>query len=163
MDWRVLYIIGNLLKCRCLKWAHMTHLDIWNTSYGGSGIKLVIWLLTIKNKELTQFPSMQGECEILLERFRQGLQLCFWLHLKPRFAHKVMGPQSHRSFNFRNFGTPIWESRDKMPFGCGPRGEAQSILQRGRWWLPPSLGYGESCESELPVAHPSTKSAPTMH
>jgi hypothetical protein len=32
--WRVLYIIGNLLKCRCLKWACMTHLDICNTSYG---------------------------------------------------------------------------------------------------------------------------------
>jgi len=33
----------------------------------------------------------------------------------------------------------------------------------GRWWLPPSPGCGESCESELPVACPSTKSAPTLH
>jgi hypothetical protein len=33
-SWRVLYIIGKLLKCRCLKWARMAHLDIWNTSYG---------------------------------------------------------------------------------------------------------------------------------
>ncbi len=31
--WRVFYIIGNLLKRRCPKWAHMTHLDICNTSY----------------------------------------------------------------------------------------------------------------------------------
>jgi hypothetical protein len=30
----VLYIIEKLLKCRCPKWARMTHLDIWNTSYG---------------------------------------------------------------------------------------------------------------------------------
>ncbi len=22
------------MECRCLKWARMTHLDIWNTSYG---------------------------------------------------------------------------------------------------------------------------------
>jgi hypothetical protein len=29
-----LYIIGKLLKHKCLKWARMTHLDIWNTSYG---------------------------------------------------------------------------------------------------------------------------------
>jgi len=34
MDWRVLYIIEKLLKLRCLKWACITHLDIWNTSYG---------------------------------------------------------------------------------------------------------------------------------
>ncbi len=32
--WGILYIIGNLLKCRCPKWARMTHLDIYNTSYG---------------------------------------------------------------------------------------------------------------------------------
>jgi len=34
MDWRFFYIIEKLLKLRCLKWACMTHLDIWNTSYG---------------------------------------------------------------------------------------------------------------------------------
>jgi hypothetical protein len=34
LPWGVLYIIEKLLKCRCLKWAHMAHLDIWNTSYG---------------------------------------------------------------------------------------------------------------------------------
>jgi hypothetical protein len=30
----VLYIIKKLLKCRCLKWARIAHLDIWNKSYG---------------------------------------------------------------------------------------------------------------------------------
>ncbi len=32
--WGVLYIIGKILKCKCLKWARMTRLDIWNISYG---------------------------------------------------------------------------------------------------------------------------------
>jgi hypothetical protein len=32
--WEALYIDGKLLKCRCLKWACMTHSDICNTSYG---------------------------------------------------------------------------------------------------------------------------------
>jgi len=27
LDWKVIYIIGKLLKRRCLKWACMTHLD----------------------------------------------------------------------------------------------------------------------------------------
>jgi len=30
----VLYIIGKILERRCLKWACIAHLDIWNTSYG---------------------------------------------------------------------------------------------------------------------------------
>jgi hypothetical protein len=34
LDWINLYIIEKILKCKCLKWACITHLDIWNTSYG---------------------------------------------------------------------------------------------------------------------------------
>jgi hypothetical protein len=34
LPWRVIYIIGKLLKCRCLKWTRIAHLDISNTSYG---------------------------------------------------------------------------------------------------------------------------------
>jgi hypothetical protein len=34
LDWDVPYIIRKLLELRCLKWACMTHLNIWNTSYG---------------------------------------------------------------------------------------------------------------------------------
>jgi hypothetical protein len=30
----VLYIIGKLLERRCLKWARIAHLDIWNVRYG---------------------------------------------------------------------------------------------------------------------------------
>ncbi len=42
------------------------------------------------------------------------------------------------------FGSP----KTRILLGCGPRGETLSILKGGRWWLPPSLGHGESCESE---------------
>jgi hypothetical protein len=41
------------------------------------------------------------------------------------------------------FKTPTWESRDKKPFGCGPRGELQNILYKGRWLLPLSPGRDE--------------------
>jgi hypothetical protein len=34
MDCGVFYIIGKLLKRRCIKWAHIAHSNIWNTSYG---------------------------------------------------------------------------------------------------------------------------------
>jgi hypothetical protein len=30
----VFYTIGKLLDCKCLKWARIAHLDIWNISYG---------------------------------------------------------------------------------------------------------------------------------
>jgi hypothetical protein len=34
MDWKVPYIIGKLLELKFLKWAHMTHFDTLNTTYG---------------------------------------------------------------------------------------------------------------------------------
>jgi len=150
----VLYIIGKLLERRCLKWARIAHLDIWNTSYGkkkGPGVKLPVWLPTRKSRESTRFIWLQTTCHIPLESSRRELQLCFRPHFDPRSARKVMGLQSRRS-----------PGREKS-FGCGPRGEVQSIIYGGRWWLPPSPGRGESCVFVLPVAHPNTKGALTMH
>jgi hypothetical protein len=57
--------------------------------------------------------------------------------------------QSPKSPNRDSFETPPWESRDKNPFECGCRREAQSILHGGRWWLPLSPGRGESSESKI--------------
>jgi hypothetical protein len=65
-----------------------------------------------------------------------------------------MNAQSPRSPNRDNFGTPLWESWEKESFGCRCGGVTQSILYGGRWWLPASLGRGESV---LPVACFSTK------
>jgi hypothetical protein len=106
----------------------------------GSGIKLAIWLPTTKSQESTRLSCMQETCDIPLKIYWQGLQLCFRPHCDQRSAQEVMRPQSGRSLNCCNFGTPIWESRDKKPFGCGPRGVAQSILYGGRWWLPLESG-----------------------
>jgi len=55
MDRRVPYIIGNLLKRRCLKWACMTHSDIWNKSYGQkkgkeSNWQFDSWPLKVRNQ-----------------------------------------------------------------------------------------------------------------
>jgi hypothetical protein len=67
-----------------------------------------------------------------LKSSQRGLQLYFRPHPDPRSTHEVIAPQSRGSSNLGNFGTPIWESQDKKPFGCGPHGEAQSILYGGR-------------------------------
>jgi hypothetical protein len=55
MDWRVIYIIRKLLKRKCLKWVCMTHLDIWNTSYGQKKGRKSNWqfhfrLIKVKNQ-----------------------------------------------------------------------------------------------------------------
>jgi hypothetical protein len=71
-----------------------------------------------------------------------------------------MNAQSPESPNRDSFGTPLWESREKVPFGCKCGREAQRILYGGRWWLSPSPGHGESNESKVAMACPNTKSVP---
>jgi hypothetical protein len=60
-----------------------------------------------------------------------------------------MSVQSPGSSTRDNFGTPPWESREKVPFGCGSHRVTHIILYGGRWWLPPSPGCGESSESKV--------------
>jgi hypothetical protein len=90
---------------------------------------------------------VQVACNMSLERSWWELQLCFRPHPNWRSEHEVIALQSCRSSNLSSFETPLWESRDKKPFWCGPCGEVQSILYGGRWWLPSSPSRGESCES----------------
>jgi len=151
LHWGVLYIIENLSKCRCWKWAHMGHLDICSTRYGkeGLGLKLVIWLPTTKSRESTQPQCVQVECDTPLESFQREIQVCFRPHPNRRSEQRVMTSQSPESPNQNSFGTLPWESQNKKPFGCGCHEEAQRILHGGRWWLPPSPGRDESCESRV--------------
>jgi len=101
------YTIGKLLKCRCLKWARMTHLDnlkhkLWPKE--ALGVKLAVWLLTTKSQESLRLPCVKVTCNIPLESSQRVLKLCFRPYLNQRSTHKVMGPQSHKSPNFGNFG-----------------------------------------------------------
>jgi hypothetical protein len=61
-----------------------------------------------------------------------------------------MSSQSLKTPTRDSFGTPLWESWEKVPFGCSLDGELQRILYGGRWWLPPSPGRGESSVSKCP-------------
>jgi len=101
---------------------------------------------TTKSWESTRLRCVQVECNTPLESSRGELQLCFRPHPNRWFEQKVMIVQNPKNPNEDSFRTPLWESRDKKPFGCGCHGEAQSILYGGRWWLPSSPGHGESSD-----------------
>jgi hypothetical protein len=66
-----------------------------------------------------------------------------------RLGREVMNAQSPGSPNRDNLGTPLWESWEKVSFGCKCGGETQKILYGGRCWFPPSPGGGESSESKV--------------
>ncbi len=136
---------------------HLQH-KLWLKE--GPGVKQAVWLPTTKSRESTWSRCVQVECNTTLKSFQGELQVCFRPCPNRRLGREVMNAQSPGSPNRDSFGTPLWESREKVSFGCKCGGVMQRILYGGRWWLPPSSGRGESSESVLPVACPSTKGAP---
>jgi hypothetical protein len=125
---------------------HMQH-KLWLKE--GPGVKLVVWLPTTKSQESTWFRCVQVKWDTPLKSFEGELQLWFRPRPDPSSGRGVMNVQSPRSPNRDSFGTPLWESQEKEPFGCKCGGELQRILYGGRWWLPPSPGRDESSESKV--------------
>jgi hypothetical protein len=129
---------------------HLQH-KLWQKE--GSGVKpwvkLAVWLPTTKSQESTRLRCVHVKRDTPLESSQGELQICFRLHPNWRLEQRIMKLQNPGSSNRDSFGTPLWESRDKKPFGCRCRGETQRILYGRRWWLPPSLDRGESYESKV--------------
>jgi hypothetical protein len=125
----------------------------------GLGVKLTIWLPTTKSQEPTFSLCPILECDMAFESSRGELQLWFRPRLDRTLQSGVMSSQSPGTPTRDSFGTPPWESREKVPFGCS-LGELQRILYGGRWWLPPSPGRGESSESKCPWLVPTPKGVP---
>jgi hypothetical protein len=131
-----LCINGKLLKCRCLKWARIAHLDIWNTSYGQKKARESNSRES-NSRESASFDSRPLEVgnrpEILGCRRRATYR---WKALDESYnfssdciaigalhkklcALKVPGvPASGIS------GLPRGSPGREKPFGCWPRGEA---------------------------------------
>ncbi len=163
LDWTLSYTIGKLLKCKCLKWACMTHLNIYNTSYGQkkgreSKCQFDSQLLKVWNHFIylcaSGVPHIVGK---LLMR----ATIFLWASSQIKNLHKKLW--ASKMARVLILGFPIWESRNKMTFGCSPYGKAQKILERGRWWLPKVQAMLKFVNLCMRVAHSCTKSVPTMH
>jgi hypothetical protein len=131
LNWSASYIIRKILERRCLKWARMTHLNIWSTSYGQKKGWESNWesdSRPLKVKNRPDLLACRWRATYRWKVLNEGYNFTSDLMSIRGLQRKLWGPQSRRSPKFENFETPTWESRDKMPFGCGPRGEAQSIL-----------------------------------
>jgi hypothetical protein len=87
---------------------------------------------------------LQTTCLIPLKSSQWKLQLFFRPHFDPRSARKVMGLQSCGSPSWRNFGTPMRESREKKTIWMWApwrgseytiRGKVVASPKSGPWWV----------------------------
>jgi hypothetical protein len=131
LPWKVFYIIRKLLKFRCLKWACMDHLDIWNISYGQKKGRESNWQFNSRPLKVKNRPDLLGcrqratyHWKALDENSNFALDnTSIWGLLAKLWGSKVPGDPSGRIS-----GLPRESLGEKKQFGCRPRGEAQSIL-----------------------------------
>jgi hypothetical protein len=74
-----------------------------------------------------------------------------------------MGPQSRRSPNYGNFGTPKWESGRKCHLDAGPVASHRVYYKGEGGGFPQFRVVVNLVSLNLPVVHFNTKSALTMN
>jgi hypothetical protein len=130
-----LYINGKLLKFRCLKWARIAHLDIWNTSYGQKKAR------ESNSRESASFdsrPLKVGNRPKILSCWKRATYRWKGLDETYNFSldGKSIGGLLRKLWGFKVAGVqscaisglPRGSPGTKRPFGCHPRDELQSIL-----------------------------------
>jgi hypothetical protein len=92
--WGVLGVIGKVLKCRCLKWPRIGHLDIFSPSYGQKKSRESNWQFDTKSRESTSSRAPNWDYDTAFERSRRGLQLWFRPRCDQTPQSGVMSSQS---------------------------------------------------------------------
>jgi hypothetical protein len=161
--WRILHIIRKILKCKCRKWPHMSHLDICNTSYG---------------KKKGRESNRQFDSQPLKVRNRPNPDVCKW-----NATHRYKALKESYKFTLDlipigGLSKELWtckvprvqtETVSRLLFGS-PETKSHSdvgVTKRHREY---HMGEGGGflriravvslVSLRLPVAYPSTKGAP---
>jgi hypothetical protein len=166
LHWAVFYIIRKLSKCRCPKWPRMSHLDIYNTSYGQkkgreSNCQFDSRPLKVKNR-----PDL-GVCrrsathrwKALEESYKFGL--VFVLIGGPSeklWTPKVPGVQTRTisALHFVNLGK-------KCHSDVASTGKRREYYKGEGGGFPRVRAMVSQVNTRLPVACPNTKSVPNVN
>jgi hypothetical protein len=169
MDWIFFYIIEKLLKLRCLKWAHMTHLNTQNTSYGQKKGQESNWQFDsrpLKVGNRRNFLAWRWRATYYWKALDEGYNFVSNFISIKGLHTKLWGPKVA--------GVPTL-GKSRLPFGSPETKchldvglvERHIVYYKGEGRGFPQVRAVVSLVSlvspSLPVVRPNTKSVPTMH
>jgi hypothetical protein len=165
-DWGVPYIIGKLLEHRCLKWARMIHLDIWNTSYGQKKGHESNWQFDSQPLKVGNFPDSLAcrwhatyHWKTINEGYNFVLDLISIRGLKRKLCtSKVAGVPT---LGISGFALSSLEIKCRL--------DASHVAKHRVYYKGEGGGFSQVwavvsfVSPNSPVVRPNTKSATTMH
>jgi hypothetical protein len=122
MVWGVLYTIGKLLKLKCLKWARMTHLDIWNTSYGQKKGRESNWQFDSRPLKIRNHPDFllcRWRATYCWKALEEGHNFFLNVILIEGFHTKLWGPKVMGVPTLAISGLPLGSPRTKSHLDVG--------------------------------------------
>jgi hypothetical protein len=139
---------------------HLKH-KLWPKE--GPGVKLPVWLRPEKIKNRPNLLVCRQRMTYSWKALNKGYNFasnCISIQglLAKLWSSKIMGVPT-----WSILGLPLGSLGTKSHLDVGPVERCRVYYKGEGGGFPPSSGRGESCVSMLPVARPSTKSAPTTH
>ncbi len=146
LPWGVFHVIGNLLKCRCLKWPCMSHLDICSTSYGKKKARVSNWQFDSQPLKVGNRPdpgvcrwSVTHRWKAFKESYKFSLDLiATWGLSKELWTHKVPGVQTE-TISELLLGSPGTKSHSMWVPQSNAKntiwGKVVASLESGPWWV----------------------------
>jgi hypothetical protein len=116
------YTIGKLSKHRCLKWARMTHLDIWNTRYGQKKGWESSWQFDCRPLKVENRPDFLACRWHVTYRWKildGGYNFVLNLILIKILHTKLWGPKVVRVLTLVILGLPLGSPRTKSHLDVG--------------------------------------------
>jgi hypothetical protein len=120
LDWKVSYIIEKLLERRCLKGAHMTHLDTSNTSYGQKKRWESNWLPTIKSQKSPDFFAWRWRATYRWKDFDKDYNFSLDLISIRGLHEKLWAPKVTEVLVVGILGLPLRSPGTKWHLGADP-------------------------------------------
>jgi hypothetical protein len=156
----------KLFKRKCLKWARITHLDIWNTSYGQKKGWESNWQFDsrpLKVKNRPDFLACRGRATYHWKALDEDYNFASDLITIRGLHKKLWGSKIARLPTLAILGVPLGSPETKSHLDVGFM-ERHRIYYKGEGGGFPQVRTVVSLvSSNLPVARHSTKSASTMH
>ncbi len=144
MNWEVSYIIGKFLELKCLKWAHMTHLDTSNTSYGQKKGQESNWQFDFRPLKVKNRPDSlcSGDMPHTIENLSMKATTLFSTSFQSEVCTQSYGPPKLHEFQ-------LWELQDlRVPrqndiwvlvmwpsTKYNIRGKVVASSKFGSWWV----------------------------
>jgi hypothetical protein len=145
MDCEIFSIIGKFLERRCLKWACIAHLDIWNTSYGQKKGRESNWQFDSQPLKIRNRPDFVG-CRWHATRHWKSLDECYNFSLDlisiQGLHPKLWGPKVAGILTLAISRLPLRSPGTKCHLNVGPMG-SHRVYYKGEgggfppesWWV----------------------------